>query len=105
MVCGIHTDAIVDDLCPSCLRAELTRLREIVGKLPKTADEVAVSDGDYVWTILDGEVIRLRMESKTLASTGWIKKCQSTLKASVHFQPSACYSIREAAEAARKAGA
>ena len=37
---------------------EIARLREIVGRLPKTADGVPTVDGDEVWCVTNGKVVK-----------------------------------------------
>jgi len=87
------------------LRAEVEQLQAIVDKSPKTADNVSVVEGDYVFMVIDGVV--LRRQTRVVygglgASTGYVENCPSTLNYSVDVPVSKCYSTREAAEKAMK---
>ncbi len=91
-------------------RAELAKLRAVVGKLPKTADGVPVAPGDTVW------YLRYIREPERCVIAGYSSSdsvCCPDNPGSVYFKPSGfsaiwnwnnAYSTRELAEAAMKAG-
>ncbi len=84
-------------------REEIEYLRGVVGKLPKTADGVPIVSGDkvWVWWESDKEGTLSRWFQITVLDTyhvnrGWVVSDNGS-----EFEPSDCYSTREAAEKAR----
>jgi len=82
--------------------AEITRLRAIVEKLPKTADGVPVVPGDELWVRHpDGGCAGTRRWWKH-PSLGWSVGFEHMQNEPIDV--SSCYSTREAAEAAKEGG-
>ena len=97
----------------AALEAEITRLRAIVDKLPKTADGVPVVPGaDKVYRIAAGDEFDNPRETKngveiSMNWRGWVATFFSDLRrfGDTYLcgeDPSKCFSTREAAEKAKE---
>ena len=91
--------------------AELTRLREVVEKLPKTADGVPVVPGATVYHCRDRLYpdgfypILMRMSGPYCCGEScWDEGCQSDHASGRHVDYAQCFSTREAAQAAAAKG-
>lgn len=80
---------------------ELEKLREVVSRLPKTADGVPFTQGDTVWfAVDDGDSFGIASDEVDHVVAGEIVILMEWDEERI----SNCYSTREAAEAAAKGG-
>ena len=90
------------------LKADNARLREIVGRLPKTADGVPITPGMEAFLLPDHPVVATAVLSDQIASGMAIESATENCPAhydelGVFWFAEAIYSTRAAAEAAREA--
>jgi len=86
------------------LKAEVKRLREIVDRLPKTADGMPVMQGDTLFGVseIDGRIIRLTADEPTLWAAIEDLPDEGVSDERIWDFCANAYSTREAAEGAKE---